>query len=372
MNGASRTGAGAPRRPIFINGRFLAQQLTGVQRVAAEITGALDAMAEETGWTTTLLTPRNACDGGYHRIGVMQVGRCTGQVWEQTELPRAAQGGFLLNLGNTAPVLTGTAQAVILHDAGVFDTPHSYTRAYRTWSRSLCRILAWRRARLVTVSRFSRSRIAERLRIDPERIGLMREGADHILRSGADSGVLGRNGLTPGRFVLFVGSPAHHKSLGDLERLASRMQARGVAIACAGSINPAVFGTENGSAGFPAIRLGRVSDAELRALYEAALCLVFPSRYEGFGLPPVEALACGCPVVARPGGAVEEICGDAALYSRHPAGQDLPALLDRLLAEPGLASSLAMRGREQVRDLTWMNAARDLVGLVNPFAAPDG
>ncbi len=375
MSGAelSRADAATLHGPLFINGRFLTQRMTGVQRVAAEITGAIDAMADGAGWPpVTLLVPPQARDGGYRRLGTQVVGRRTGQAWEQSELPVHAKGGFLLNFGNTAPVLAGTAQAVVIHDAGVFDTPQSYTPAYRIWSRMLCRALAWRRARLITVSRFSRGRIGARLGIAPERIGLMREGADHILRVRADASILDRHGLMPGKFVLFVGSPAHHKSLGDLGELSRQLQRHGIIIACAGAINPAVFGAAAGAPIFPAAMLGRVSDAELRALYETALCLVFPSRYEGFGLPPVEAMACGCPVIARPGGAVEEICGTAALYSRHPDGADLPGLLQRLLHEPGLVQRLAAAGREQVRELTWANAARDLAELVAPFTRPRG
>ena len=113
--------------------------------------------------------------------------------------------------------------------------------------------------------------------------------------------VLDRGGLVPGRYVLAVGTGAAHKNLAALGAAASMLHARGVRLAIAGRADPAVFRAAGGAEG---VALGRVSDAELRALYENATALLFPSRYEGFGLPPVEAVACGCPVVAGRAGAV--------------------------------------------------------------------
>ena len=95
--------------------------------------------------------------------------------------------------------------------------------------------------------------------------------------------------------------------------------------------------------------LGRVSDAELRALYESALCLIFPSRYEGFGLPPLEAMACGCPVIAADAAAVPEVCGDAALWFDNDGPRRLPDALARLLDEPGLDETLRARGLQPRR-----------------------
>ena len=218
-----------------------------------------------------------------------------------------------MSLGNTAPVLAGSRQVVVIHDAGVFDTPESYSLRFRAWYKTLHRGLVRTGAHMVTVSKYSRDRIAARLGLDPARITVMYEGADHIVRATPDTGVLQRNGLHPRQFALVVGSLAAHKNLTALTEAATALQRRGIAVAIAGGFNPEVFqGTPAAGAGVR--QLGRVTDAELRALYESAVCLLFPSRYEGFGLPPVEAMICGCPVLASGGGAVEEICGDAAAY----------------------------------------------------------
>ena len=99
-------------------------------------------------------------------------------------------------------------------------------------------------------------------------------------------------------------------------------------------------------------------------LYENAACLLFPSRYEGFGLPPVEAMACGCPVVASRGGAVQEVCGDSALYFDADVPQSITLAVERLLEESGLADDLRSRGLQRVSALSWVASARKLGDVV--------
>jgi glycosyltransferase involved in cell wall biosynthesis len=355
---------------VFLNGRFRGQAVTGVQRFSAEIAGAIDRLIANGEWPeTTMLTPRSPAKAGrrpvaaYSRIALREVGRRRGHVWEQTDLPAAARGGALVNLGNTAPLLAGRRQVVVIHDAGVFDTPESYSFSFRLWYKSLQHALVRAGAQIVTVSEFSRGRIATRLGLDPARVAVMGEGSDHILRVPGDPGALERFGLRAGQYALVVGSRVAHKNFAALQEVSAEFARRGMVVAVAGGSNRQVF-KDFSEIGFAGYQLGRPTDGELRTLYENAVCLLFPSRYEGFGLPPVEAMACGCPVLAGQGGAVEEICGDSALYFDADDRLTIVEAVRRLLDEDGLATQLSVGGRARAMAMTWDASARVLAGIV--------
>ncbi len=351
-----------PPSGVYLNGRFAAQALTGVQRFATEITRALGAEPRWAGLDATMLTPRTDRPVSLAGIRSQAVGIRQGHAWEQFDLPRGAGGGLLLNLGNTGP-LRQPAQIVVIHDAGVFSTPDSYSRPFRLWYRFLHRRLA-RRAKIVTVSDFARSDLARHLRIDPAAVAVVPEGAEHILRDAADPDILAAHGLAAGRYVLAVGSLAPHKNLAGLSRMAGALRDRGMTLAITGAFDPKVFAPGQPALPQPALYLGRVNDAQLRALYEAAACFVFPSRYEGFGLPAVEAMACGCPVAAARAGSLPEVCGDAAAYFDPGDPDDIAQIVCRLADTPPLAAELRRQGRLRARRFTWDIAARQLMDTV--------
>ncbi len=348
---------------IAINARFLTQAMSGVQRFAREVTTAMAALsAAGQAPPLRLLAPKGA-PAAFAGLKVEIVGRLSGQAWEQLELPRAAGRDMLLNLGNTAPLLR-RRQAVVIHDAGAFDTPESYSFAFRSWYRTLHLALPRLGTRIITVSDFSRTRLSRRLGIDPARIGVVAEGGEHALRDPADGSVLARHGLAPRGYALAVGTRAAHKNLDALRDAVALLARRGLVLAVAGAADASVF--RNAGDVDAARALGRVTDAELRALYENALCLIFPSRYEGFGLPPLEAMWCHCPVLAASAGAVPEVCGDAALWFDAEGARTPAAALARLLDEPGLSDHLRAAGRARAETFSWPAAARRLLDLVEP------
>jgi glycosyltransferase involved in cell wall biosynthesis len=351
---------------IAINGRFLTQSLTGVQRYAREMTRALNVLAASGAAPPMRLIAPPGAKGleAFPYLSPEATGTRSGQLWEQFDLPHAASGSFLLNFGNTAPVAQGRNQAVVIHDAGVFDTPESYSLTFRTWSRALQRMLVSRGTHILSVSRFSAERIAATLGAEAGGIGVTLEGGEHILREAADATILQRHGLMPQGYALVIGTGAAHKNLAALQHAIRFLGQRGLLLAVAGAKDSAVFRQEGTPPAVHVKPLGRVSDAELRALYESALCLVFPSRYEGFGLPPLEAMWCGCPVIAARAGAMPEVCGDAALWFDAARPDGLGDAIARLVNDATLRENLVAAGRSQAASFSWERAAKRLLGFL--------
>jgi glycosyltransferase involved in cell wall biosynthesis len=354
--------------PVFINGKFTLQRLTGVQRVAHEIVRALDARPDVTGWT--LLCPPGAVPPPLARIGVRQVGPAGWPLhaWEQVVLPWAARRGLLVNLAGGAPAVA-RQQIAVIHDAAVFDHPQAYARAFGHWYRSLFRHLARRGDTLLTVSGFSQQRLAAALGVAPARFGRLPLGSDHLRRAAPDTQLLETHGLTATPYVLAVGSANPTKNLAALVRAWARLSAGTRRLVIAGGRHDGVFAGEEGVDPPGVLRLGAVDDGALVALYQQAQCLVFPSVYEGFGLPPLEAMAFGCPVLAARAASLPEVCGDAAAYLSGLDDAAIAADLQRLLGDAGLRARLRDAGPAQAARWTWAAAAEALMVQVMQVAS---
>jgi glycosyltransferase involved in cell wall biosynthesis len=354
---------------VYINGKFTAQPTTGVQRVATELVRALDrqllALADNRRWV--LLCPAQGlrCSTSCIEVRVVGPGAWPLHLWEQCALPWHARDGVLINLTGSSPMV-GRRQICMLHDAAVFDRPQAYGAAFVAWYRLLFRRQARQALALMTVSRTARARLAQHLCVAEARIHLVPNGGDHLLAVRPDAAVLDRLGLRGQRFVLAVGSANPSKNLSRLSQaFASLNEMQDLHLVVVGDGNAAVFAAGGGPvAGDRIHRVGRLGDAELKALYEAALALVFPSLYEGFGLPPLEAMSCGCPVLASNASSVPEVCGDAALYFDPLSVDAMTAALRQLVGDAALRQRLIVAGAARVRGMSWDAAATALRRVV--------
>jgi glycosyltransferase involved in cell wall biosynthesis len=351
-----------------INGRFLTQRVTGVQRYAGEVVAALDELVAARhplaqGLELEVLTPRGARSPFPLRaIPVREKGSLTGHAWEQITLPRHARGG-ILNLCNTAPMWR-LKQIVCIHDANVFVCPESYSAKFRAAYRLLLPLLG-RLARVVTVSRFSAEQL-DRFKIAPRgKITVIPNGRDHALRWQPTHSPATQAASGPGTVVL-IGSMAPHKNTPIVLGIADELAAAGVRIAVVGRIDPRVFaGAGRGDLPANIAQLGPISDAELAAILSDCLCLAFPSLTEGFGLPPLEAMALGCPVVSSDRASMPEVCADAALYASPTEPAAWRDAILKLREDPALRSDLAERGRRRSAQFTWKVAAERYLEMMS-------
>ena len=343
---------------MFLNGRFVVQSLSGVQRFSMEIAQQLQILL---GNRLQILTPPT---GSTFLPAAQEIGSTAGQRWEQLQLPRFIKDSYLINLGNTAPILR-RRQLVVIHDAAVFEAPAAYGWRFRLWYKLMHSWLGRNGTKVVTVSQSSRQGMAKHLGIPETNISVIPEGADHFDKIKADETCLAQFNLTPGRFVLAVGNLAAHKNLAGLSSLARVLPLLDVQLVVAGHLKGDAF-SSNGLSGLPqpAQYIGRVSDEVLKALYANASCYVFPSLYEGYGLPAIEAMHCGCPVIAADIPSLRETCGDAAIYADPRSPDDFARAVTRVINDEDLRAELVTRGLNRTRDRTWRAAAQCLLDIL--------
>ena len=344
-----------PKQLVY-NGRFTTQKTTGVQRVARELIAALIKFQPQEP-VTVLVPPQPGVEVNGSRT--VKVGFYKGVVWEQLILPLFARPGRLVYLGNSASIFAG-GQIIYMHDAAVFDTPAHFSRSFRVWYRIMFWILARTSACVLTNSYFSRDRLAYHCGISAEKIRVVPLGADHLDSLEPDTSVLEEHSLTPNRFVLAVSSMNPTKNFGRLIAAFRQINDPSVDLVIVGMRNTAVFGNQDHvSTGEPNIKyVGYISDERLKALYQNAACFLYPSIYEGFGIPPLEAMRYGCPTIVGQSAALPEVCSDATLYCDPYSQDDIAEKLRRLLDSAELRAELKRKGSLHAEKYCWSRSAR--------------
>lgn len=343
------------RLKYCINGRFLTRPITGVDRFAREVVRELDALMPA--GEAVLLLPEGREPVDWEptcNIGLRRYGRRGGHAWEQLDLSRYARENGLLavNLCNTAPIRN--PGVVCIHDMAVRANPSFYGRGFRAWYRILFHFLTRRAKAVVTVSRFSESEILRYYPAARGKTAVVPNAWQHVERVGQDDAALGGFGLEPGGYYFAMSSLAPNKNLKWIAETA-RLNPD-CTFAVAGGINTKVFGEHDIPEADNVKYLGYVSDEEAKALMAHCRAFFYPTFYEGFGIPPMEAMASGAPaVVVGDNPCMHEVYGDEVGYVDPRTPLEAPELT-RVSLKNGPYSLL---GR-----YCWQDSARQMFALL--------
>ena len=324
--------------PVALNARAaIRAEIGGVERLTRELALRLPALRPDR--YQVIRPPRRLA----HRAG---------HLWEQALLPAQAAGAqLILSPANLAPAAS-RRNVVVIHDAAALRHPEAYSGAFVAYHRRILPLLA-RRARLVlTPSTFSRQELVEVLGADPERVVVVPEGVDGRFTPDADSAPARRRHALERPYALVVGTASDRKNLAALEPVARALGTHGVELVLAGSDRGYLRGVVPGVR-----RLGYVAEELLPGLYAGARVVVMPSRYEGFGLPCLEAMASGVPLVAARAGALPETCGDAALLVDPDAAGALAEATVTAATEHRIRAALRVAGIVRAGQFTWDRTA---------------
>jgi glycosyltransferase involved in cell wall biosynthesis len=279
---------------IWVNARFLTQQKSGVQQFAIEISRELRKINPN----INFVSPKNIINHDVAKeLNVLTYGNSKGQLWEQSELPKFLKKhnkALLINLCNSAPVNYPNS-IVTIHDMAFMENPKWFSFSFRKWYNFMIPKIAKKAKHIITVSEFSKSEIQNNINISPKKISVVYNGLNsELLKYNTCEKKTDNNKL-----ILTVGSINLRKNLRPLIEAFNELKLDNHKLYVVGG-KSANFKSEKLNFDNDSIKfMGYLSDNELWALYNKADLLVFPSLYEGFGIPILEALYFNCPILVN-------------------------------------------------------------------------
>ncbi|CAM4110596.1 Glycosyltransferase involved in cell wall bisynthesis [Pedobacter westerhofensis] len=350
----------------------MTQKLTGVQRFAFEmVKGLLDIYKGE----IKILIPPRDIDSSYDVADwpIKVIGKLTNTLWEQIDLPLFLiknNKPLLISLVNTAPCFY-KRQIVSILDMTTFVNPAWFSFKFAHYYKLVVPLIAKNSLKIITISEHSKSDIIKFINIPSEKVEVLHCAvSDKFINKPnmeiAQKDFFNKKGLTVGQYILGVSSLDPRKNFQSLIEAFLTINTR-LPLVIVGSKGKA-FADNNLKSLISdhdnIVFTGYVEDSELIQLYQSATCFVYPSLYEGFGMPPLEAMACGCPTIVSNTSSLPEVCGDASLYVNPTDIKGIKETIELAISDDPLRKSLTEKGDRRYKKFSWESSCYKLNDII--------
>ncbi|HBU5929808.1 glycosyltransferase family 4 protein [Klebsiella pneumoniae] len=347
---------------IYINGRFLTQKITGVQRFAFELSSRLSQIRKDVVFLVPDLSLINP-EYSTHSMKIIEVKGGGGHYWEQITLPQFLKKNgkpLIISLCNTGPAFYRNHIATS-HDITYVRYPNGFPKKFRYFYRVITPLIIKNAQAILTVSNFSKEEISSHYNCNKNKINVIYNAVNSSFKKNYSNSTVAES------YFLAVSSVNFHKNLHGLVNAFSESDLD-VKLKIIGGTTK-FFSDVDINVDDPRISfLGRVDDEALIQLYQNAQAFIFPSLYEGFGIPPLEAQSCGCPVLSSDRASMREVLASSALYFNPDSKKEIIDSMNLIYSNDALRESLINKGIENVARFSWAESANKLNLLVDRIA----
>lgn len=351
---------------FVVNGRYLTQKATGVHRYAFEICNKLHEM----GVDFHVAIPQEIHGDYKFSFKTVKCGSLKTHLWEQISLP-----GYLKSIGSPLLIsFTGCGplnydnQIMTIHDVSHERYPEWFSKNYYRFYHFMMPRIGKKAHAVLTVSEFSKKEIVETLSIDADNIHVVHSNVPFHNKPSREEILNFQREPDAERYILAVSSMDPRKNFVRLVEAFDRIEDKSVKLYIIGMSFKAFNTPDLQKLIKENVHLpGYIADEKLQLMYQNALLSVYPSLYEGFGLPPLESMTYGCPAINSAIPALREVSEDAALYVDPYDVEDMMLKINQLLVDEPLRKELQLKGLEQIKKYSWDKSAKQVYELAQQF-----
>lgn len=352
---------------FVVNGRYLTQKASGVHRYAFEICNKLHEM----GVDFHVAIPQEIQSDYKFKFKTIKCGSIRqGHLWEQISLPRYLKriGNPLLISFTSCGPLFYKNQIITIHDVSHERHPEWFSKGYYMFYHFMLPRIGRKSHAVLTVSQFSKDEIVDALGIDRHKIHIVHSNVPFHHTPSAEEVLNFKRDSNTEKYILAVSNMDPRKNFAQLIRAFNNIEDKSVKLYIIGMRQKAFNTPDLQELVSDRVHLpGFVDDDQLQLMYQNALLSVYPSLYEGFGLPPLESMTFGCPAIVSDIPALREVSQDAGLYVDPYNVDDITEKINLLLKDTSLQQVLREKGLEQIKKYSWDKSAKQVLELAKKY-----